>query len=331
MLYRNRTLCALASAVVLSAMAATSIPAVAADTSVTIRGGQVRGAFNRTASAWAVYLTQNVSGLKASAEASAGSLDNTRAVNSGAAEMGMVFASDLFKAYNGQGSFKKPHKNVRALTFLFGSVGHFVVPADSDIKTLEDIKGKTISMGGPGSGSAKNLTALLEHIGLWGKFKAVYAGKKSPEALKNGKIHAYNWHPGLGNAMIRDTATSMKIRFIDMNAPAKKSGFYDKFPYFGPTKIPAGVYPNVNVDTATFGTGSLMIANKDMSADLVYAALKAVYSNDGKAYLEKSAGKIARQMTTGNGLRAITVPLHPGAVRFWKEQGKSIPSELMPK
>ena len=331
MLYRNRTLCALASAAMLSAMAVASIPAVAADAGVTIRGGQVRGAFNRTAGAWAVYLTQNVPGLKASAEASAGSRDNIRAVNFGVAEMGMVFASDLFKAYNAQGSFKKPHKNVRALTFLFASVGHFVVPADSDIKTLEDIEGKTISMGGPGSGSAKNLTALLEHIGLWGKFKAVYAGKKSPEALKNGKIHAYNWHPGLGNAMIRDTAASMKIRFIDMNAPARKSGFYEKFPYFGPTEIPAGVYPDVDVDTATFGTGSLMIANKDMPADLVYAVLNAVYSDGGKDYLEKSAGKIARQMTTVNGLRAITVPLHPGAARFWKERGKSIPSKLMPK
>ena len=142
--------------------------------------------------------------------------------------MGLLFASDMFQAYRGQGQFKKPHKNLRALTFLFGSVGHFLVPVNSPIKTLADIKGKTISMGGPGSGSAKNLTALLKHLGLWGSFKAVYLGRKSPEALRNGKIHGYNWHPGLGNAMIRDTATMMKIRFIDMNTPSKKSGFYKK-------------------------------------------------------------------------------------------------------
>ena len=303
----------------------------AADTRITIKGGQVRGAYNRTASAWSIYLSKNVSGVKATAEASAGSLDNIRAVNGGQAEMGMVFASDLYQAYRGEGSFKKPHKDVRALTFLFGSVGHFVVPASSDIKSLDDIKGKTISMGGPGSGSAKSLTALLKHVGLWGKFKPVYAGKKSPEALKNGKISAYNWHPGLGNAMIRDTATAMKIRFIDMDAPAKKSGFYKKFPYFGPTMIPAGVYPNVDVDTATFGTGSLMIASKNLPAETVYQILKAVYSKDGKAFLISSAGKVNKQMTKENAFRTVTAPLHPGAVKFWKEQGKTIPAELMPK
>lgn len=308
-----------------------SAPVVAADESITIRGGQVRGAFNRTASAWSVYLTQNVAGLKASAEASAGSIDNTRTVNAGRAQLGLVFASDLYQGYRGEGSFKSAQTDVRALTFLFGSVGHFVVPASSDIKKLEDIQGKTISMGGPGSGSAKNLTALLKHIGLWGKFKAVYAGKKSPEALKNGKVAAFNWHPGLGNAMIRDTASSIKIRFIDMDAPARKSGFYKKYPYFGPTKIPASVYPNVDADTATFGTGTVMIANAGVSADTVHNILKAVYSDEGKAFLMKSAGKIVKQMTKANGLRSITVPMHPGAVRFWKEQGVSIPADLMPK
>ena len=100
-------------------------------------------------------------------------------------------------------------------------------------------------MGGPGSGSAKNLTKLLKHVGLWGSFKDVYAGKKSSDQLVNGKVAAYNWHPGIGSGFIRGTANKIKIRFIDLNAPAKASGFYDKFPYFEPTTIPGGVYPGV--------------------------------------------------------------------------------------
>ena len=139
------------------------------------------------------------------------------------------------------------------MTYLFGSVGHLLLPAKSSVKTVYDLKGKTLSMGGPGSGSAKNLTNLLKHLGIWGSFKAVYLGRKSPEAMRNGKIIGYNWHPGLGNAMSRDTATMMWIRFINMDAPARKSGFYKKFPYYGPTVIPAGVYPNVNVDTPRSG------------------------------------------------------------------------------
>lgn len=303
----------------------------AADQQITIKGGQIRGAFNRTASAWAAYATQNIDGVKASNEASAGSLDNLRSIESGEAEFGLAFASDVYNAYQGKDAFKKPLTSIRAATFLFGSVGHFVVPADSPIKSLADIEGKTISMGGPGSGSAKSLTALLKHIGMWDKFKPVYAGRKSPQELKNGKVAAYNWHPGLGNAMIRDTAASMKIRFIDMNAPAEKSGFYQKYPYFGPTIIPAGVYPSVDVDTQTFGTGTLMMTSEAVPEEVVYKMLKGVYSDAGKKFLVSSAGKTADQMTTANALRTVTVPLHPGAIKFFKEQGVSIPTELMAK
>lgn len=320
------------SAIVAVAVASTTALVstdAAAQTRITIKGGQVNGAFNRTASAWAAYVSKNVTGLSATAEASAGSLDNTRTVNSGEAEMGIAFASELYQGYRGVGSFKKEQKNIRGITFLFGSVGHFVVPAGSDIKKLEDIAGKTISMGGPGSGSAKSLTALLKHAGLWGKFKPVYAGKKSPAQLKNGKVAAYNWHPGLGNAMIRDTATSMKIRFVDMDATARSSGFYDKFPYFSTTKIPAGTYPNVDVDTATFGTGTLMITNKNVPAETVYRVTSAIYSADAKKFLVSAAGKTANQMTTANAFRTMTIPLHAGAQKFFKEQGVSIPAGVM--
>ncbi len=207
-------------------------------------------------------------------------------------------------------------------SFLFGSVGHFVVPADSSIKKLEDIKGKTISMGGPGSGSAKNLTKLLKHVGLWGSFKDVYSGKKSSDQLVNGKIDAYNWHPGIGSGFIRGTANKIKIRFIDLNAPAKASGFYKKYAYFEPTTIPAGVYPKVDHDTMTIGTGTLMIANKNVSADVVYRILKGVYSAAGKKYLTAAFGGRAKQMTVANGLKNPVAPLHPGAAKFWKEKGK---------
>ena len=74
-----------------------------------------------------------------------------------------------------------------------------------------------------------------------------------------------------------------------------------------------------------------VFATAGVSADTVHKIMKAVYSAEGKAFLMKSAGKIVKQMTKANGLRSITVPMHPGAVKFWKEQGVSIPAELMPK
>ncbi len=252
------------------------LPEASAQQRITMKGGQIRGAYNRWASAYAVYLTKELKGVQVSSESSTGSSENVRAVNSGSVEIALTFSSDAFLGYRGKMHFRKPQTNMRTMTYLFGSVGHLLVPANSDVRKIEDLKGKTISMGGPGSGSAKNLTALLKHLGIWGTFKPVYLGRKSPEALRNGKIAGYNWHPGIGNAMIRDTATMMKLRFINMDAPARKSGFYKKFPFFGPTVIPAGVYPNVNVDTPTFGTGTVMIAGSQVSADLVYNIMKAM-------------------------------------------------------
>jgi TRAP transporter TAXI family solute receptor len=331
MMRKTRWCFILAAAVLIAVVHIGVMPqAASAQKRITMKGGQIRGAYNRWTSAYAVYLTKELPGIQVSSESSTGSSENVRSVNSGAVELALTFSSDSYLGWRGQAHFKKPQKNLRTMTYLFGSVGHLLVPANSSIKKIEDLKGKTISMGGPGSGSAKNLTALLKHLGMWGSFKPVYLGRKSPEAMRNGKIAGYNWHPGLGNAMIRDTATMMKIRFINMDAPAKKSGFYKKYPYFGPTVIPAGVYPNVKVDTPTFGTGSVMIANSKVSADLIYKIMKSIYSEKGRKYIVSAAGKVAKEMSVKNGLKLINAPLHPGAVRFWKEAGKKIPKDLMP-
>ena len=80
----------------------------------------------------------------------------------------------------------------------------------------------------------------------------------------------------------------------------------------------------VEVDTMTIGTGTLMIANKDVAEDVVYRVLKSVYSDAGKKFLTAAFGGRAKQMTIDNGLKNMVAPLHPGAVKFWKEMGKTL-------
>lgn len=311
------------------ALAATNGPAVQAQEFISIKGGQIGGAFNRWTSAWAVYLEDEIDGMQFSSESSTGSAENMRAVGGGDAEFGLVFASDLFNGSRGQGTFDEAISDTCTLTYVFASVGHFVVPEDSDIQTLEDIKGKRVSLGGPGSGSAVNMQLLLEQMGIWDDFTPVYIGGKSSEALRNGDIDAYNWHPGLGNPMIQDTATMMSVRFLDLDAPARESGLYEKYPYFGPMTIPGGLYPGVDEDTPTYGTGSILIANKEVSADLVYDLLSAIYSDEGRKELSGAVGEAAIEaMTKDSALDFMTVPLHPGAERYWSEQGIEIPDDL---
>lgn len=326
---KTSLLCTAVAAIAVAFTTFATIPAAQAQERLVIKGGQIGGAFNRWTSAWAVYLSKTIDGAKFSSESSTGSPENVRATGSGDVDFAMVFASDLFNAYRGNDPFKKKITDLRSMGFVFASVGHFLVPASSDFKTLEDIKGKRVSLGGPGSGSAANITLLLKHAGLWEGFTPVYLGRKSPQAMQNGEIAAYNWHPGLGNAMIRDTATMMKVRFIDLDAVAEKSGFYEKYPYFGKMTIPAGLYSNVDEATATFGTGSILIANSKVSDDMVYNFLKAITSDAGRKELSGAVGKGATTtFQKENAFNFVTVPLHPGAERYWMEQGATIPDNL---
>ena len=314
------------AATVLSAGALVAMPgqANAADPHITIMGGQTKGSFNRVVSGWAAMITKQIPGVNASAKGSAGSNANIRAVQAGKSEMALAFASDLHDGAKGIGVYKKKTADVRYVSFVFASVGHFVVKVDSPIKRLKDIKGKTISLGGPGSGSAKNITKMFKHLGIWGTFKDVYAGKKSSDQLVNGKVAAYNWHPGVGSGMIRGTANATKIRLIDMDVEAKASGFYKKFPYFEPVTIPAGVYPGVDAPVKTFGTGALLVAHKSVPAATVYKILKQAYSAEGRKFLTSAIGGRVKQMTIANGNRNLVAPLHPGAAKFWKEMGKKV-------
>jgi len=324
--------CAAIAATAVAFTTFATIPTVHAEQRLVIKGGQIGGAYNRWTSAWAVYLSKTIDGAKFSSESSTGSPENVRAAGSGAVDFAMTFASDLYNAYRGNDPFKKKITDVGAMGFVFASVGHFLVPAASDFKSLEDIKGKRISLGGPGSGSAVNITLLLKHAGLWEGFTPVYLGRKSPQAMQNGEIAGYNWHPGLGNAMIRDTATMMKVRFIDLDSVAKKSGFYEKYPYFGTMTIPAGLYHNVDTATKTFGTGSILVAHSKVSDDLVYNFLKAITSDAGRKELSGAVGKGATTaLMKETAFDFITIPLHPGAERFWKEQGATIPDNLKSK
>jgi uncharacterized protein len=322
---RLRRVAGIAGATALLLMTTTS--ATLAQDHAVIKGGQIGGGFNRWTSAWSIYLSKAIPNVKFSSESSTGSAENMRAVGSGEVDFALVFASDLYDGYRGNAPFKSALKDVRALTYVYATVDHFVVPANSGIKTFEDVKGKRVSFGGPGSGSAAMIGQLMQQVGIRNSVTAVYLGSKAPQALANGKIDAFNWSPGLGNATIRNTAAMLKIRFLNLDEPARKSGFYKKYPYYGKIIIPGGLYSGVDKDTPTFGTGSILVANKKVSDDLVYKVLKAIYSDAVRNEMAGAVGAASiKAMNKDAALNYITVPLHPAAEKYWKEQGKAMPA-----
>jgi len=327
---RLRRAAAAAASLTFLSLIATSA-ALAQDHAV-IKGGQIGGGFNRWTSAWSIYLSKAIPGVKFSSESSTGSAENMRVAGAGDVDFALVFASDLYDGYRGNAPFKSALKDVRALTYVYATVDHFVVPASSNIKTIEDVKGKRVSFGGPGSGSAAMIGQLMQQVGVRDSVTAVYLGSKAPQALANGKIDAFNWAPGLGNATIHNTAAMLKIRILSLDEAARKSGFYKKYPYYGKIIIPGGLYAGVTEDVPTFGTGSILVANKKVSDELVHKVLTAIYSDAVRKEMSGAVGAASiKAMNKDSALNYITIPLHPGAEKYWKEQGKAIPADLASK
>jgi uncharacterized protein len=109
---------------------------------------------------------------------------------------------------------------------------------------------------------------------------------------------------------------------------AEKTGFYKAFAY-SPTVIPAGTYGKDMPETKSFQDSTILAVNKDMPEDMVYAVTKAMWSAAGIEAMTTAKAEFA-SMNMENAFSGSSVPLHPGAVKFWKEQGKEIPAELMP-
>jgi len=306
--------------------------AQAATKYITILGGQVGGSWNPWASAMAVVFTKTIPGYSFSSGAGTGSPENIRRLNRGEIETGFGFASDLYESWRGGGTFKKELRNTRALTNLFANVCQILVHANSDIKTVQDLVGKKVAMGGPNSGAALTGELYFKCIGIYDKITPVFlGGSKAIDALGDRQVQAFNWHVNVGHSTIVRAASTFGIRLLETDSGAKQCGFYKKYSYFSPTVIPAGAYKGIDKPVPTFKQSTVWTAHKDTDPQLVYDMLTQMYSPKNKDFFTQSIGKVFLQMTKEAALGGITIPLHPGAERFWKEQGVAIPPEIASK
>ena len=115
-------------------------------------------------------------------------------------------------------------------------------------------------------------------------------------------------------------AQTNDIAMIDVYADAKESGYFDKYSYFSPLKIPAGTYRGVDSDVGSFQDSALWVANAKVPDDVVYTLLSLIFTDEGLAHMV-SQKKTFKEMSVEKGVNGIVTPLHPGAARFWEEKG----------
>ena len=299
---------------------------------ITMGGGPPAGVFGIFATGIGTYLSKNVPNLDVSVAATGGSVENTRRVNAKEAEMGLSFSSDLHESFHGLEKFTgKPLTELRAIGLVFFGVAHLITYADSGIKTANDLAGKRVAVGNPGSGTFASAERVFRALGIWDKLTRInLLGAQAGEAMADSKVDAFFWTGPEPDRVTMEAATKRPIRAIDIYTPATKTDVFKQFPYFARYVFPANSYRGITEDTSTVGIPVIWYANKDVAPALVQKMAAAIYSKEGNAHMVTvHAG--ARDMVPQKALQGITVPLHRGAEGHWKTARIQIPDAIRSK
>jgi uncharacterized protein len=267
-----------------------------------------------------------VRGLVAVAQATPGSIENLRLINQGQIESGFAQADLAGWAYHGLNLFAEagPQRRLRAIASLFPVAAHLVVLAESPIHSLTDLKGKTVAIGEAGSGSSAVAGVLLTAAGLGANDLTRKNQRPGPaaEELKAGTIDAFFLVGGYPVPAIRDIAASAPIRLVPIEGKFVDALRKD-FAFYSRTDIPAGSYPGVDSETPSLGFSALWLVNADVDADLVYAITQSLW-HPTTAGLLATLDPIGKRIRLERALDGLSVPLHPGAERFYREKGMPV-------
>ncbi len=267
-----------------------------------------------------------VPGLIATAETSDGSVSNVAAVASGAVETALAQADVVAWALEGKGLFagKPALANLRVIANLYLESMHIVVRRDSGITSVPGLVGRKVSLDRPGSGTRGDALAILEAYGVrQAKLSVLDLGpSQAADALNRGEIDAFFFLGGAPAANVADIAGGGNIGLLPIDGPVRdkllKSGRY-----FTAGMIPDGAYPGIGA-TPTLAVGAQWICAAELGEDLVHDITKALFDPVNRPVLAEGhpkAAEIALQTATSG----LAAPLHPGAIRFYREQGVSLP------
>ena len=281
------------------------------------------GVYYPLGNAMSQLFNQKIPGIKASAGATAGTPQNILLMQKKEAEVAFAQNGVAFYAYNGKEMFKdKPTKFLRGITNLYPNVMHIVVAANSSIKSVKDFEGKKFVPGAIGSATEINSKEILSLYGLDYKDKKNVKGEylgysEAAEALKDGRVDGILIAGGLPTSSVLDAASSLKIRILSIE-PEMIAKLKETMPWYYEITIPKGTYIGQTEDVKTVAVANLLICRDDLSNELVYNMTKALHDNQKDLVAAHSA---AKDMKLQDALKGMTVPMHPGAEKYYKEKG----------
>ncbi len=292
--------------------------------------GGTGGVFYIMGGGIANILTKYMPNTEVTVEVTGGSVDNCKLLKAGKADLGLSGADICVDAFNGIEKFGKgaPEDKIplRALGAIYTNHMHFITHKGSPIQSVYDLRGKRVSTGSPGSGTEVKTTKILDAFGIHvdKDIKRERLGaNESVNAFKDRKLDVIGWDGGIPTGAILDLATTPGISIKMLSCAEGLPQLEKKYPgLYYLTVIPKGTYPGIDYDVQSIGHTNLFVTLEKMDSQLVYNIIKTLYNriNPDLIAVHKEAAKITlKTLATGS-----PIPFHPGAVKFFAENGITV-------
>jgi TRAP transporter TAXI family solute receptor len=290
---------------------------------LTIGGGSTGGVFFGAASGLAQLFSTKTS-VKASAQTTTGGGQNIQLMAQKELDLGIADNLISMQAYNGEESFKdKPNKDIRAICSIYDTYFQQAVRPDSGIDKMQDMKGKTMVVGGPGSGT-ENATRIvyaahgIDYVNtkdIKPEWLGVSSGIEKMQNKQADGITSISPPPFSSYVELFMTGDG-KLISLDADAITKLTS--GNSPYL-PATIKAGTYKGQDTDISTVKMKTMVIVRADMSDDVVYELTKMMFEN--KDYLVQQNKSAFGTISLESAVEGLTIPMHPGAEKYFKEKG----------
>jgi TRAP transporter TAXI family solute receptor len=294
-------------------------PGAHAQSFINILTGGTSGVYYPLGVAIGKIYSDKIPNVKTQVQATKASVENLILLQQGRGELAFTLGDSLKAAWEGdeEAGFKSKLDKLRVLGAIYPNYIQIVATSDSGIKTLADLKGKSLSVGAPKSGTELNSRAILAAAGMTYKNigKVEYLPfAESVDLMKNRQLNATLQSAGLGVASLKDLSTSTEITVVSVpKAIVDKIG-----PPFVPAMIPANTYTGQDKDVPTAAVVNYLVTSLAVSDDLAYQMTSLIFESLPELVNAHAAGKEIKLETAATG---SPVPLHPGAIRYYREKG----------
>lgn len=298
-------------------------------------GGSAAGSWTPTTAKICELVNKNIPGVNASSTLGA-SYSNVAKVNEGKMHMAFTQSDALADCYHGLGKMKgKASKDVRFLGALHYGVHYIFVPKNSKIKEVAEIAKRPVRMSvGPAGSGAYHLNGVLLKLfgssyedleARGGTAHKVYFGVGA-KMMKDGQVDFIAANSGINSSWVMDAATSPGIRFLEL-PPKERAQLLKLLPGSYKTVVPKDMFPGIEKDFHTQATSYVIFVNKEMPEELCYRITKVIWDNLPAV---QSVGAFGKYMKLETAFGGMTIPLHPGAARYYKERGLTPPEPKLP-